>query len=59
MAMLAQIFSKIGVLKDFAIFSEIEVKNSHEKIHVGRDSNTDIFCEFCEIFKNSFFIDDV
>ena len=55
MAMLAQMFSKIGVLKNFAIFSEIEVNNSHEKIHVGRDSN----CEFGEIFKSSFFIDDV
>ena len=55
---------KKGVLKNFANFTEnhlcwslflIKLQAFSLTALLKRDSNTDIFCEICEIFKNTYF----
>ena len=44
----SQMFFKIGILKNFTIFTGKQL--------CWRDSNTGMFsCEYCEFFKNRFF----
>ena len=59
----SQMFFKIGILRTFAIFTEkrlrwslflIKLQTWRPKTLLKRDSNTGVFCEYCEIFKSSF-----
>ena len=64
----SQMFSETDPLKNFAIFTG---KNLYwsvffwsfrtEGLHfyLKSDSNAGVFCEYCEMFKNSFFIEDL
>ena len=61
-----QIFFKIGVLKNFTIFTGkqlcwslflVKLQGWRPMTLLKRDSNTDVFSEYCKIFKNSFFIE--
>ena len=67
----SQMFSKTGVFKNFAIFTGKNLCSSHFLVkfqawrpafYLKRDSNAGaflFFCFFCEIFKNSLFIEDL
>ena len=46
---------KKGVLKNFSNFKGRHLGWSLFLIKLKRDSNTDIFCEICEAFKNTYF----
>ena len=56
-------FFKIGVLKSFTVFTGntcvslflIKLQAFRSATLLKRDSNTDVSCEYCENFKNSFF----
>ena len=57
-----QMFFKISVLKNFAIFtgkhlcwSYFLIELQRPAILLKRDSNTVSFCEYCEIFKDAYF----
>ena len=56
-----QMFFKIGVLTNFAIFTENTSagvsfwKSCWPATSLKRDSNAGVFCEYCKTFKNSFF----
>ena len=60
----SQMFFKIGVLKHFTIFTRKHLcwkyflrkfKACRPAILSKRDSNTNVFSECCEIFKNTYF----
>ena len=67
----SQMFSKTGVFKNFAIFTGKNLCSSHFLVkfqawrpafYLKRDSNAGVFLFFfffCEIFKNSLFIEDL
>ena len=63
---LSQIFFEISVLNYFAIFTRkrlcrnyflIELQACRSEILLKRDSSTDVFLEYCKIFRNTYFLE--
>ena len=59
-----EVFSKVGVLENFTKFAEKHLYQSLSfnkvaglslQLYLKKESGTCVFCEFCEIFKNTFF----